>query len=213
MTVQIYNKYLTLRSSFFYYICHRMNVQLLNKKEAIFESTLKLINEHGFHGTPMSQIAAHAHVATGTIYHYFSSKDELILELFKYCREKTNEHIFNFHEDLSYKEKFYYIWNRLVDYYLTHREIFWFVEQFYASPYYELIQQKTTYYGADKTYLFFEEGMKTRAIRKVSFYTLVATYIGTATSYVKLVTGGFGKMNTNDRKDLIEIIWNGVKNQ
>lgn len=190
-----------------------MNVQLLSKKEAIFESTLKLVNEHGFHGTPMSQIAAHAQVATGTIYHYFSSKDELILELFKYCREKTNEHIFNFDEDLSYKERFFYIWNRLVDYYLSNKEIFWYVEQFYASPYYALIQQKTTYYGADKTYLFFEEGIQNGTIREVSFYTWIATYIGTATSYVKLMNSGVCKMNTADRKDLIEIIWNGVKNK
>lgn len=47
-----------------------MNVQVLNKKEAIFESTLKLVDEGGFHGTPVSQIAAQAQVATGTIYHY-----------------------------------------------------------------------------------------------------------------------------------------------
>lgn len=191
-----------------------MNVQLLNKKEAIFESTLKLIDEHGFHGTPMSQIAAHANVATGTIYHYFSSKDELIVELFKYCREKTNNHIFDFQADLSYQERFFYIWNRLVDYYLAHRDIFLFVEQFYASPYYELIQQKKTiYYGADKMFLFFEEGIETGSIRKASFYTLVASYIGTATSYVKLVTFGFSKMNAKDRENLIEIVWNGVKNQ
>lgn len=191
-----------------------MNVQLLNKKEAIFESTLKLVNEHGFHGTPMSQIAADAQVATGTIYHYFDSKDDLILELFKYCQEKTNTYVFNLNEDSSYKEKFFYIWNRLVDYYLEHKEMFWFVEQFYSSPYYEFIQQKkASYYGVDKMYLFFEEGIKSSMIRKVSFYTWISIYIGAATSHVKMVTYGFCKMQVKSREDLIEIIWNGVKNQ
>ncbi|TYP97783.1 TetR family transcriptional regulator [Sphingobacterium allocomposti] len=192
-----------------------MNVQLLNKKEAIFESTLKLINEYGFHGTPMSQIAARANVATGTIYHYFSSKDELILELFKYCRERTNDHIFNVDQALSYKEKFFFIWNRLVDYYIANKEVFWFIEQFYSSPYYELIQQKKnpSYYGADRMRLFFEEGIKSGIIRDVSFYTLVSIYIGTATSHVKMVTYGFCKMQAKGREDILEIIWNGVKNQ
>lgn len=192
-----------------------MNVQLLNKKEAIFESTLKLINEYGFHGTPMSQIAARANVATGTIYHYFSSKDELILELFKYCRERTNDHIFNVDHALSYKEKFFFIWNRLADYYIANKEVFWFIEQFYSSPYYELIQQKKnpSYYGADRMRLFFEEGIKSGIIRDVSFYTLVSIYIGTATSHVKMVTYGFCKMQAKGREDILEIIWNGVKNQ
>ena len=190
-----------------------MNVQLHNKKEAIFESTLKLVNEHGFHGTPMSQIAAHARVATGTIYHYFSSKDELILELSKYCREQTNEHIFNLDGELSYEKKFYCIWNRIVDYYVENKEVFWFNEQFYSSPYYACTQKKSeTYYSADKMYLFFEEGIQAGHIRKTSFYTFISTYIGTATSYVKMVAYGFNKMNAQDRKDLIEIIWNGVKN-
>lgn len=191
-----------------------MNVQLLNKKEAIFKSTLKLINEYGFHGTPMSQIASHANVATGTIYHYFNSKDELIIELFKYCREKTNLHIFSFNEDLPYKEKFFFIWNRLVDYYIAHKETFWFIEQFYSSPYYELIKQKkTTYYGVDKMQQFFEEGIKSDVLRNVSFYTLISIYIGSATSHVKMVTYGFCKMQTKGREELIEIVWNGVKNQ
>ena len=191
-----------------------MNVQLQNKKEAIFESTLQLVNEHGFHGAPMSQIAALANVATGTIYHYFSSKEELILELFKYCREKTNQHIFHLHEELSYKEKFFYIWNRLVDYYIANKKTFWFIEQFYSSPYYELIKQRNTnYYSVDKMRLFFEEGIKTGIIRDVSFYTLISIYIGSATSHVKMVTYGFCKMQTKSREDLIEIIWNGVKNQ
>lgn len=192
-----------------------MNVQLLNKKEAIFESTLKLINEHGFHGTPMSQIAVHANVATGTIYHYFSSKDELILELFKYCREKTNDHVFNVVQSLSYKEKFFYIWSRLVDYYIANKEIFWFIEQFYSSPYFELIQQRknSSYYGSDRMSSFFEEGIKTGAIQDVSFFSFVSIYIGTATSHVKMVTYGFCKMQATGREDIIKIIWNGIKNQ
>jgi len=190
-----------------------MNVQLINKKEAIFQSALQLIHEHGFHGTPMSQIASCAQVATGTIYHYFASKDELILELFKYCREKMNEHIFSFREELSYKERFFFIWKRLVEYYIEHKEIFRFVEQFYSSPYFEIMQKSKdpSYYGADRMRLFFEEGIKLGLIKDVSFATLVAVYMGPAISYIKNIIYDFCKMNEKDREKLLEIIWNGVK--
>jgi len=192
-----------------------MNIQLLDKKIAIFESTLSLVYKHGFHGTPMSQIAAEANVATGTIYHYFSSKEELIIELFIYCREKTNEYIFFKDEESGYKERFAYIWNRLIDYYINNKEIFWFVEQFYSSPFYQLICNKKSpsYYGVDKMKLFFEEGIKSKTIRKINFYTLVSIYIGTATSHVRLVTFGFNTSCKNNREELLEIIWNAVKNQ
>src|SRR5690606_26574522 len=166
----------------------------------IFESTLRLIYEHGFHGTPISQIAAHANVATGTIYHYFTSKDELILELFKYCREKTNEHIFSLDRQLSYRDRFFFVWKRLVTYYLEHKEIFRFVEQFYSSPYFAIMQSfnNPTYYGVDQLQLFFEEGAKSGIIKQVSFPTIVSVYIGPATSYIKNVCYGFCKMNEED---------------
>ena len=61
-----------------------MSVQpdIADKKEAILKSTLELIKDNGFHGTPISEIARHAGVASGTIYHYFSSKDAIIITLY-----------------------------------------------------------------------------------------------------------------------------------
>jgi AcrR family transcriptional regulator len=58
---------------------------IAEKKKAIFESTLELVRENGFHGTPMSLVAKKAGVAAGTIYHYFESKDALIIALHGIC--------------------------------------------------------------------------------------------------------------------------------
>lgn len=192
-----------------------MNVQLLNKKEAIFESTLKLVKEHGFHGTPMSQIAAQANVATGTIYHYFTSKDDLIIELFKYCRIKMGDQIFKTDKEAPYKARFFSIWNNLLEYYQNFEEVFSFFEQFYSSPYSDLVKinKVTGDYGEDKMKLFFEEGVTSGALRDVSFYSFVSAFIGTLTFLVRSNQNGIYKTDEKDRSDLIEIIWNGVKNQ
>ena len=192
-----------------------MNVQLSNKKEAIFESTLKLVKEHGFHGTPMSQIATHANVATGTIYHYFSSKDELIVELFKYCRLKMGEHVFKIDNGFSYNERFFHIWNSLLEYYADHQDVFSFFEQFYSSPYSELVKNKeiTEDFNADKMMRFFKEGVANKEIRNITFYSFISAFIGTLTFLVRSNQYGLYQADENDRSDLIEIIWNGVKNQ
>ena len=41
-----------------------------------------LFTELGFHGTPTSLIAQEAGVATGTLFHYFKMKEELIENLY-----------------------------------------------------------------------------------------------------------------------------------
>ncbi|WP_166332984.1 TetR/AcrR family transcriptional regulator [Sphingobacterium chungjuense] len=190
-----------------------MNDQIIDKREAIFESTLKLINEKGFHGTPMSQIATNAKVAAGTIYHYFESKDVLITELFIYHRQKCIEYVFAETEGLTYQEKFFEIWNRVVDYYLSNTEVFWFDEQFYSSPYYELLEksQKISFYGIDRLRSFLKDGIEQKVIKKLGFPTLMPLFIGSAKSYVRMETYGFYKTDQKEREDIIKIIWDGIK--
>ena len=59
-----------------------MKEQLTDKRKAIFAAALILFTERGFHGTPTSLIAQEAGVATGTLFHYFKTKEELIESLY-----------------------------------------------------------------------------------------------------------------------------------
>ncbi len=63
------------------------------KKSKIFDATLELISEFGFHGTSMSKIVKKAGVSAGIVYHYFESKDELIMELYKDTKRRFVEEI------------------------------------------------------------------------------------------------------------------------
>lgn len=53
-----------------------------DKRQAILDTALILFTERGFHGTPTSLIAKEAGVATGTLFHYFKTKEELIDTLY-----------------------------------------------------------------------------------------------------------------------------------
>ncbi len=55
---------------------------MITKKEAIQQTALKLFTEKGFHNTPTSLIAKEAGVATGTLFHHFKSKEELLNYLY-----------------------------------------------------------------------------------------------------------------------------------
>ncbi len=55
-----------------------MNVRSKNKKEQLIQATLQLIALRGLDNISMKQVITRANVATGTCYHYFKSKDELL---------------------------------------------------------------------------------------------------------------------------------------
>ena len=58
------------------------------RRREILESAVRAFAEHGFFAARISDIAAGAGVAEGTIYLYFAGKDDLLLTAF---REKVNE--------------------------------------------------------------------------------------------------------------------------
>lgn len=54
----------------------------LSKRDQILLSALTLFNEQGFEKTPTSAISKHAGVATGTLFHHFKTKEDLINALY-----------------------------------------------------------------------------------------------------------------------------------
>ncbi len=53
------------------------------RREEIFEAALSCFNRNGYYQTAIDEIAAQAGISKGGIYHHFSSKKELIVELFR----------------------------------------------------------------------------------------------------------------------------------
>jgi TetR/AcrR family fatty acid metabolism transcriptional regulator len=54
-----------------------------NKRERIIAAAATLFGEKGYHNTTTAEIAESAGVAAGTIYIYFSSKEELLVAVFE----------------------------------------------------------------------------------------------------------------------------------
>lgn len=56
----------------------------VSKREHLIQSALTLFAEHGFHATGIAAILKASGVSKKTLYHYFQSKDELILAALQY---------------------------------------------------------------------------------------------------------------------------------
>jgi len=54
----------------------------VDKRRVILDAAIRVFAREGFHGCRVSDIAKEANVAYGLVYHYFSSKDEVLDTLF-----------------------------------------------------------------------------------------------------------------------------------
>ena len=73
-----------------------------NKRERILEATLKVISEKGYETSTIEMIAECAGVSKGSVYRYFTSKENLVTELINSMFDKLAEKINDsMHEDLD----------------------------------------------------------------------------------------------------------------
>ncbi|MFP4021849.1 MAG: TetR/AcrR family transcriptional regulator [Halanaerobium sp.] len=74
-------------------------------KDRIREAAVELISRKGFFNTRMQEIADEAGLAVGTIYNYFSSKDEVLSYIFKNEMQRRMEYMSELKkENLTIKE-------------------------------------------------------------------------------------------------------------
>ncbi|THF75726.1 TetR/AcrR family transcriptional regulator [Cohnella fermenti] len=105
-------------------------------QQAVLETTLRLIIDKELQATSMSLIAKESKVSTGNIYHYFSSKEDIINELYKAIVQFNGEYVTkNWHEGDGVKERFERAWTNFIKLSLAYPQGFQFIEQYSFSPY------------------------------------------------------------------------------
>ncbi|TQD25365.1 TetR/AcrR family transcriptional regulator [Methanolobus vulcani] len=113
-----------------------MKKQVEDKKAALLQASLKLFTENGFHGTSTAHISKEAGVATGTLFNYFPTKEDLINALYFDIKGKLSRSLAkDIQNQSTLHDKFWKIWYDLIEWGLNNQEDFHFVDQFCSSPY------------------------------------------------------------------------------
>lgn len=194
-----------------------MNVQLddtSGKRVAVLNSTLALIKEHGFHGAPMSLIAKHAGVAAGTIYHYFDSKETLILELYVHVRDKLALAISAGDDaEKPYKDRFFNLMINQFNFYVENEDSLFFLEQYMSSPFAKNFPECDSQLFADKVITLFQYGIENAHFRNIDSRLLAPTIKGTLVAAATFQLSEQIVFSKEDILEVISIIWDGVKRQ
>src|SRR4051794_26267436 len=79
----------------------------LDRRDSILDAALACFVERGFHGTAIPEISHRAKIATGTIYHYFESKEALVNALYRKWKGAASQRVFAaFPQGASAREQF-----------------------------------------------------------------------------------------------------------
>lgn len=185
--------------------------QVTDKRTLILETTLELVTERGFHATPISLIAQKAGIGAGTIYRYFSNKEELINELFTAIKKRVIKAILkNYKEEGTFKERFKHMWINLIHYCLEHPKAFQFVEQYRYAPFVGNMTREETFIILAPIMSFFIESKKAKAMRDLPLYTLVALLYGPIVMLVKLHLDHNQNLTETKIEQAAEACWRSV---
>jgi AcrR family transcriptional regulator len=176
---------------------------------------LELISEHGFHGAPMSMIAEKAGVGAGTIYRYFKSKDELIIEINRILEEQIATIVEkDYPSNKDIKERYFHLCKTVLTYFITHPIHFRFLEQYFDSPYGVSLNRERILGKTEDPDVFrklIEQGIKQKVIKDLPLFMHFALAFGSAVMLARNHVLGLIKLNDIQIHKVIETIWDAIK--
>lgn len=108
----------------------------MDKREKLLQTALELFVTQGFNDTPTSKIAKEAGIATGTLFYFFPTKDDLIISLYLKLKGQAAESLeVALTEVKSTKEVIKTYYKESLKWSLRNPNEFSFLAQFSNSPY------------------------------------------------------------------------------
>ncbi|MCK9579848.1 MAG: TetR/AcrR family transcriptional regulator [Methanoregula sp.] len=183
-----------------------------DKQETLLKTALRLFVERGFYGTPTSLISKEAGVATGTLFFYFKTKEDLIDTLYRQVKAEAAEAMCRgLDNEPDAKAKLLLLGRNAVAWGTEHHEKMKFMEFFAHSPFVSTTAQKE---GMSR-FLFMqdliEEGIREGTIRDIDTGLLIFMM---ASSFSGLIARVAAAGSESERETIIgqglDFVWNGL---
>ncbi|MBT8332607.1 MAG: TetR/AcrR family transcriptional regulator [Deltaproteobacteria bacterium] len=138
------------------------------KEAALFEATVKLVNEIGFAASSVSKIAREAGVSPATIYVYHKNKEDLLVSSYIQIKLDLSKALLrDFNDQLPIRDIFRNVWFNMFDYISNNLEYFKFAEQFSNSPYGALVNKNEVEHYFEPLAKVLQTGIEQKIIKNV----------------------------------------------
>ncbi|MBE7660354.1 TetR/AcrR family transcriptional regulator [Tenacibaculum finnmarkense genomovar finnmarkense] len=184
----------------------------IDKRNALVKATIELVNNNGFHATPMSKIAKMAKVSPATIYLYFESKQDLVNQTYIEVKSKYTDYAFATYSDkVSVEDGFEIIWKRIAEFKLQECENAMFLAQCDNTP---VIDEESRQEGIKHLQPLLDlwnRGKKEGIIKPMSDYILYAYAINPLSFLMISQKRGVFTLDETHIEEAYQSAWNSIK--
>ncbi len=184
----------------------------IDKKNAILNATISLVNEGGFQAASMAKIAKIANVSPATIYLYFKNKQDLINQLYLNTKQQFCSIAFNNYDPLlPTKKGFEIIWYNIASFKLNESRESYFLSQCDNTP---MVDAETLQQGIELLEPLTElwkRGKEENVIKPISLYLLYAYTIYPIAFLMNIQKREGHVFNKNCLKNAFDAAWDSIK--
>lgn len=181
------------------------------KKEAIFNAAIELTGELGLNKITMSAIAEKAQVASGTLYIYFSSKEQLFNELYKRLISEGTLSILPAVEHLPIKQQLFTIWSNVLEFRTSNTAEVAFMHEFRYSPLLDEDTKKIDGLFVDHIRGLLEAGREELIVKNLSDDILIPLMYGYVDNLARHLTYKGIKLTPEIVRQTFIICWDAIK--
>ena len=184
----------------------------IDKRNALIKATIELVNNNGFHATPMSKIAKMANVSPATIYLYFENKQDLVNKTYIDVKTKYTDYAFETYTlNMSVEDGFKVIWDRIANFKLKECKNAMFLAQCDNTP---MIDEPSRQEGIKHLQPLLElwnRGKEEGVIKPMSEYLLYAYAINPLSYLMMSEKRGSFKLDETHLEEAYQSAWNSIK--
>ncbi|WP_282148103.1 TetR/AcrR family transcriptional regulator [Algibacter lectus] len=184
----------------------------IDKRNALVKATIELVNNDGFHATPMSKIAKMANVSPATIYLYFENKQDLVNQTYIDVKAEYTKYAFEtYDENMSVEAGFELIWKRIADFKLKECEHAMFLAQCDNSPMIDEASRQQGIKHLQPLLDLWERGKKEGVIKPLSDYLLYAYAINPLSFLMMIQKRGVFQLDKDHLEEAYQSAWSSIK--
>jgi AcrR family transcriptional regulator len=184
----------------------------IDKRNALIKATIELVNNNGFHATPMSKIAKMANVSPATIYLYFENKQDLVNKTYIEVKAKYTNYAFETYDAQMPVEKgFELIWKRIADFKLIECENAMFLAQCDNTPMIDEVSRQEGIKHLQPLLDLWMRGKNEGIIKPMSEYLLYAYSINPLSFLMMSEKRGAFKLDKTHLEEAYQSAWNSIK--
>jgi len=184
----------------------------IDKRNALVQATIGLVNNNGFHATPMSKIAKMANVSPATIYLYFENKQDLVNKVYLEVKSIYTEYAFETYDrDMDIAQGFEVIWKRIADFKLKQTEEALFLAQCDNTPMIDEPSRNEGIKHLQPLLDLWEQGQREGIIKPLSPYLLYAYTVNPLSFLMVMQQRGVFQLSNTHIEEAFQSAWDSIK--